>query len=344
MVSAQILKAPFPYFGGKSRIADEIWTRLGDVDNFVDPFMGSLAVPLSRTEPRGVETFNDLDGWLCNFWRALARDPEGVASFADYYVSELDLHARGDWLFYRDGAGEFVERMRSDADFYCVKSAGWWVWGACNWIGGGWGPRQMPHLGNAGRGVNRQMPHLGDAGQGVNRQMPHLGNAGRGVNRKMPHLGNAGQEEFTTRGSHIRSYFGALSERFRDARIMCGDWARALSESITTRHGLTAVLLDPPYGAGNMDYVAGGNTTDVAIQVRDWAVANASRDMRVAYCGYEGIAEFPPEWECLAWKTAGGYGSKGDDENANSRRERIWFSPSCLKPENVQQKLFDGAA
>jgi len=27
------LKAPFPYFGGKSRVAREVWARFGDVPN-----------------------------------------------------------------------------------------------------------------------------------------------------------------------------------------------------------------------------------------------------------------------------------------------------------------------
>jgi hypothetical protein len=29
------LKAPFPAFGGKRTVADLIWSRLGDVDNFI---------------------------------------------------------------------------------------------------------------------------------------------------------------------------------------------------------------------------------------------------------------------------------------------------------------------
>lgn len=29
-----ILKAPFPYFGGKSTIAKEVWARFGNVPNF----------------------------------------------------------------------------------------------------------------------------------------------------------------------------------------------------------------------------------------------------------------------------------------------------------------------
>ena len=51
------LKAPFPYFGGKSRVAHEVWHRLGDVTNFIEPFCGSAAVllhPIAFPEPFGL--------------------------------------------------------------------------------------------------------------------------------------------------------------------------------------------------------------------------------------------------------------------------------------------------
>ena len=49
----EILKAPFPYFGGKLRVAAQVWERFGDAPNYVEPFAGSLAVLLGRpTEPR----------------------------------------------------------------------------------------------------------------------------------------------------------------------------------------------------------------------------------------------------------------------------------------------------
>jgi site-specific DNA-adenine methylase len=41
-----MMMAPFPWFGGKSRAAKLIWSRLGDVPNYVEPFAGSLAVLL----------------------------------------------------------------------------------------------------------------------------------------------------------------------------------------------------------------------------------------------------------------------------------------------------------
>ena len=45
------LRAPFPYFGGKSRIAAKVWERLGsNVTNYVEPFFGSGAVLLARPD------------------------------------------------------------------------------------------------------------------------------------------------------------------------------------------------------------------------------------------------------------------------------------------------------
>ena len=73
----EILKAPFPYFGGKLSIADEVWKRIGYVRNYVEPFAGSLAVLLNRPSPfDGVETVNDYSSHLVNVWRAISLAPE----------------------------------------------------------------------------------------------------------------------------------------------------------------------------------------------------------------------------------------------------------------------------
>jgi hypothetical protein len=319
------LKAPFPYFGGKSKVAPVVWERFGDVPNYVEPFAGSLAVLLGRPTPPGTETVNDLDGWLTNFWRAVRTDPLQVAEYADWPVSELDLHARGDWLFYREEAPAFIERMRADPEYCCFKTAGWWVWGACSWIGTGWGPRKMPHVGDAGRGINRQMPHVGNAGQGVNRKMPHVGDAGR----------DSLQEYMVA----LQEYMVALSNRLRRVRVLCGHWSRLTGPSLTFRHGTTGVFLDPPYGEGDMDYAAGGNATGVALDARDWAVKNGDNpELRIALCGYAGAFTMPATWEEFEWKNKGGYGSQGDGAGReNATRERIWFSPHCHNP---RQSLF----
>jgi site-specific DNA-adenine methylase len=111
-----------------------IWEGLGDVANYVEPFAGSLAVILGRPTEARIETVNDADCYLANFWRAIARDPEAVAYAADWPVNEADLHARHTWLV---AQGDFREKMKTDPDFYDAKVAGWWVWGLSCWIGHG---------------------------------------------------------------------------------------------------------------------------------------------------------------------------------------------------------------
>ena len=313
-----MIKAPFPWFGGKSRVAHFVWDRFGNVPNYVEPFAGSLAVLLGRPSAPGTETVNDLDCFLSNFWRAVRFNPATTAGWADWPVNEADLHARHRWLVNQK---EFRERMKSDPDYHDCRIAGWWVWGLCQWIGTGWcvqrgdgdQPQQLPHLGNAGRGINRQLPHLGDAGRGINRKLPHLGDAGR--------------------GEQIAAYFHALSDRLRNTRIACGSWDRVVGDSVTVKHGITGVFLDPPYSNDEhaVEYSAHSN---VAREVREWAIASGSNPfLRIALCGYEGEHAMPDDWESVAWKSRGGYGSQGAGRGReNASRERIWFSPHCLKP------------
>src|SRR5690606_9374951 len=100
--------------------AETVWRVFGDVDNYVEPFCGSAAMLLSAPEGKRVETINDADGFVANFWRAVAYDPEGVAHWADWPVIEADLEARHAWLVNRS------ERLRwhlEDPDFYDVKIA-----------------------------------------------------------------------------------------------------------------------------------------------------------------------------------------------------------------------------
>jgi DNA adenine methylase len=164
-----MLKAPFPWFGGKSRVADIVWDRFGDVANYVEPFFGSGAVLLARPHPPRIETVNDLDCMVANFWRAVQADPEAVAQWCDWPVNEADLHARHLGLV--QGLPAHRERMMTDPDHFDAKIAGWWVWGLCQWIGSGWCAERKP---------TRQLPSVGDAGRGVHRKLPAVGNAGRG--------------------------------------------------------------------------------------------------------------------------------------------------------------------
>lgn len=142
------LTAPFPWFGGKRRVASLVWERFGDVAHYVEPFFGSGAVLLGAPKPVKVETVNDLDGFVANFWRAVQWDPDGVAKHADWPVNEADLHARHAWLIEQRSA--LTEKLMTDPRYFDSEIAGWWVWGICQWIGPRWcleRSKSKPHLG-----------------------------------------------------------------------------------------------------------------------------------------------------------------------------------------------------
>ena len=211
--------------------------------------------------------------------------------------------------------------------------------------------KKLPHLGNAGRGINRQLPHLGDAGQGINRKLPHLGDAGRGINRQLPHL-SAGRGDPSSaagrigRAEYIREWFDLLHARLRDVRVTCGDWTRVVKDSVTTRHGLTAVFLDPPYTKGAMEYSAGGMGLGIADAVRDWCAANGdNKALRIVLCGHAGEhdALLAHGWHTREWTARKGY-AMTDEAVANSASETIWCSPHCVRAQSDQNDLFAEAA
>lgn len=324
-----MLKAPFPWFGGKRKVADEVWRRLGRVENYVEPFYGSGAVLLGRPAPiTGNETINDADGFVANFWRSIRRDPDATAFHADNPVNENDLHARHVWLLGQRGT--LRARLEGDPEWCSPQIAGWWVWGVSCWIGSGfcsgngpWGVvgGQLVHLGSNGQGVNRKLVHLGDNGQGVNRQLVHLGDNGR--------------------GDALAAWFAALSERLRNVRVASGDWSRVCGPSVTHKHGLTGVFLDPPYAdsASRTSDLYRVDCEQVAHDVRAWAIDNGKRgDMRIALCGYECEHEMPESWAVFSWNAGEGFGGQADERSGNGRRERIWFSPACLSVD--QPSLF----
>ena len=184
---ASKLKAPFPAFGGKSRIAHLVWSRFGEVRNFIEPFCFSAAMLLLRPSEPQIETINDLNAYVANFWRAIQRDPEAVAYYADWPVNETDLHARHSWLVRSTEAAERLQDVRDNPEAYNAKIAGWWCWGACMWIGSGWCEQQIPHISNAGQGVNspsQQIPHMDESRGIISRQFAESENPiweGRGT-------------------------------------------------------------------------------------------------------------------------------------------------------------------
>lgn len=335
------LKAPFPYFGGKRKVAPQVWAALGDVDSYVEPFAGSLAVLLARPtwHTGATETVNDADQYLANFWRALSLDPEQVAHYADWPVNECDLFARHLWLV-NEGKRRMIEGMAADPDWYDAKIAGWWLWGICSWIGSGWCSGTGPHTyasltvdGSAGQGVNRQRPHLGDAGQGVNRQRPHLGN------------GNINNATWRNQDA-LYAYMHSLAARLRNVRVCCGDWSRVVTNGALSYGATVGVFLDPPYSdtAKRTSNLYSTDDLDVAHDVRAWCIANGDNPRyRIVLAGYkdEHDAEMPATWRREAWTAGKSYGSStsaGSTNDLNRSKEMLWYSPACL---NATPTLFD---
>lgn len=320
--AADELKAPYPWPGGKSRVADRVWARIGNVDNAIEPFMGSLAWLLRRPADHfaggyRVETANDLNHYVVNFWRAVKADPDAVAAFADAPVLEADLHARHKWLVRSEHAAGWRQRMAEDPEHYDAKVAGWWVWGACAWIGGQWcqdgvsHKRQLPTLDQT-HGVNnraeaptdwRQAPNLtggvgvhgvdhrakrpalerhdGAPGTGVLGNRPNLADQfdiGRGVNA----AGDLGTCD--ARRVWLTGWMRQLADRLRLVRTCYGHWSRICdSESTLTRLGTTGVFLDPPYPTHRADN--GKKSRDGSLYATDkGADLDALRDEVLAWC------------------------------------------------------------
>lgn len=198
------LRAPFPWFGGKRRIAGLVWDRFGDVDSYNEPFAGSLAVLLGRPTAPRVETVNDLDAYISNFWRALQADPEAVAYHADFPVNETDLHARHKWLV--DVGRRKVLRCRQDPHYFNAKIAGWWVWG--QWLMDWLGLVSAPGLGR-----NERTPAGGRAAYTLKSKRPKL--RARGTDGVARHQfdRNANGAAHQNRRPHLTSEQGALSAR-----------------------------------------------------------------------------------------------------------------------------------
>ena len=175
------LKAPFPAFGGKSRVAGLVWTRLGPVRNYIEPFCFSAAMLLLRPDSPQIETINDLNAYVANFWRAIQADPEAVAYYADWPVNETDLHARHSWLVRSTEAAERLQDVRDNPESYNAKIAGWWCWGACMWIGSGWCDERQQIL--------AKLPHMYESRGIIRRQFAESENPiweGRGTALQTP--------------------------------------------------------------------------------------------------------------------------------------------------------------
>lgn len=289
------LTAPVQYFGGKRRIADEIWSRFRDVDHYIEPFCGSAAVLLGRpggAPDSGAETINDINGYVTNFWRAVKFEPDALSVYAAWPINELDLHSRRDWL--QSIRDDLTERLRSDPEFYDIRSAAWWCWGASVWLGRGWPAASW-----------QQIPDISSKNGGGVAGMDHR---------------------------ECKFEFRRLADRLEDVRVLCGGWKRPLQSDAALRCGGNAepvgVFLDPPYRGAETVYA--DDSDDVAGDVEQWCREHGDdRTLRIALCGTAGDYSLPG-WDVYEWTAPGGYKNVGGDDSGRDT-ERVWFSPGCAE-------------
>jgi len=73
------MNAPFPYFGGKSRLAAAIIARMPPHKTYAEVFGGAAWI-LFKKPPSTLEVLNDLDRHLMNFYRVAKHHPEALAA------------------------------------------------------------------------------------------------------------------------------------------------------------------------------------------------------------------------------------------------------------------------
>jgi len=357
-----MLEAPFPYFGGKLKIAELVWQKLGNVKHYIEPFFGSGAVLLARPDWHNwtdkIETANDIDGLVCNFWRAVKHAPEKVAEYADWPVIENDLHARHVWL---QGQRESLRaKLEGDPEYYDAKAAGWWLWGACIWLGSRWCLSQGRWNVIVDKDNNKILVKT-DNNDGVRRYRPHLTSYGmkifsasmltKWISEYLEVIIDNGVDiaedwvAFKEKWSiAIHNYMIALQNRLRRVRITCTDWTSVLNEPLFhSGFRPVGVFLDPPYSVDIRTEGLYVQEENIAAKVRDWCIKNSNNpDIRIALCGYEGehnILETEYGWSVVEWSAQGGYSYTGDSRGKyNKDLERVWFSPSCVK-ETISKQI-----
>lgn len=255
------MKSPFPYFGGKSRVAKLVWQRFGRVKNYIEPFCGSAAMLLNAPRQANLEVICDLNLYIANFWRAVKYQPDATWAEADYPVSHIDQSARHWWLTDPERVADLQDRLLDPEWPGDPRIAGWWLWGQCSWIGKGW----------CDKITGRRLGPI-----------PHISNIGMGV-------------QSTSGGAQL---VAELSARLERVRVLHGAWDRCVNTRYGLEGGgICAVFLDPPYRGFERLY---SKQVPVAAHCEAWCRETEQDRLRVALCGHIGDYDLPG-WDVVRW-------------------------------------------
>src|SRR5437899_977604 len=103
----------FGWYGGKFSHLDWLLPLLPKCHHYCEPFAGSAAVLLNR-QPSPVETYNDIDGEIVNFFRVLRDQPADL-------TRRITLTPLSRDEFYRELSGENVANDLERARGFFVR-------------------------------------------------------------------------------------------------------------------------------------------------------------------------------------------------------------------------------
>lgn len=146
-------RSPFPWFGGKQKLADDILSLFPAHNVYVEVFGGGASVLLSKA-PGKLDVYNDLDEGLVNFFRCLRDHPAELVARL-----ELTPYSRREWELARESylvEPDPVERARL---FYVIAAGSFAGFAARDngQAGRGWGGERLGrmHLSRAASTANR---------------------------------------------------------------------------------------------------------------------------------------------------------------------------------------------
>ena len=317
------LRPPITYVGRKIKAAPKVWERMGNVRTYIDPCCGSLAVPLAS--PYGAadrEIFNDVNGLVCNFHRAMRNHPRELAAAADRPTVHQDLSTAVRKLY--EAEPDLTEKQFEDFDYCNVEIAGLWAWVTCISI-------------DMGRGISDGYYSEGRFNEIIltadHYTAPEVDDE------------NYYPERDVFTGERLYGWFQILSDRIRRAYILCKDWSKLFSPSVTgitkTKVGKISnptcgVFFDPPYVGTEGMYAA---ANEIALDIFNWCVENGDNPMyRIVLCGYEGdYPDFPEGWTMESWVRSAGMETTGGEGRTQLRKEALYFSPHCLPPKDDEE-------
>jgi DNA adenine methylase len=102
----------FGWYGGKFSHLDWLLPLLPDAHHYCEPYAGSAAVLLNR-RPAPVETYNDIDGEVVNFFKVLREDPEELTR-----LIKLTPFSREEFYLAVTDSGRGLSRMERARRFY----------------------------------------------------------------------------------------------------------------------------------------------------------------------------------------------------------------------------------